>query len=669
MKGRMRAVALRIVACVLALAASSGRAAVPQLERDALLDFYNATNGPHWFVTNNWNGPPGTECTWTQVSCDDAGLHVVGIDLGIDVGYNKGIVGTVPASIRNLTHLNTLDLSYNRLSGPMPELTGWTSLRSLDLSYNAFTGSLPSLTGVPDIERLNFSFNLEIRGPLPSFDGTPNLVEFRAAGPGGLTGTIPPLGALTHLSVFDVAGNFLEGSIPPLSGLSELTYFGVGGNSLSGTLPAIAGLEHLKFFDAAANLLIGTIPPLDHLPSLATFIVHDSELSGPIPALSGLPSLTTFIVNNNALTGSLPALANVLHLADLEAENNQLAGSIGSLPSSLTRFRVAGNRLTGAPPPAPPQVFTGGATLCPNLLTPVANPAWDNATDTVPWYAICNGNHVNFDQFGLTGSWFDPSSSGEGVLLASMPDFSGEGHGFLFGAWFTFPESSSTNGATYEWYTFDGDVDTTMSSATLTLYETSGGSFIAPPIPATHAIGSVTITLRDCRRGTMSWHFDDGRHRDGFENFWRATDNTTCTIDGENQPAGGRSLLSGAWYDPAISGQGLLIDVAPSQNLIFAAWFTFAPDAASGDPAVGQRWYVMSQLYAPPDTMTMRFVDVYQVPAGAFGQGGDAVAERIGGATFTFTSCDTLTLDYGVAFAEVGTLHLQRIGPTPVGCQ
>ena len=669
MNARTNGCASRVVACALALASSSSRAVIPQSERDALLDFYNATNGPHWFLTNNWNGPPGTECTWTQVSCDDAASHVVAIELGIDVGYDKGIVGTVPASIRNLTQLQTLDLSYNRLAGPMPDLAGWTSLRSIDLSYNDFTGSLPSLADLPNLEHADFSFNMEIRGSLPSFDGTPNLVVFRAAGPGGLTGTIPPLDTVPHLSVFDVAGNFLEGSIPPLTGLHELTYFGVGGNWLGGTLPPIAGLQHLEFFDAAANTLMGSIPPLTDLPSLKTFIVHDSGLTGALPALSGVPMLATFIASNNALTGSLPSLAGLPHLDDFEVENNQLVGSVGSLPSSLTRFRIAGNRLTGALPPAPPQLFTGSATVCPNLLTPMPDSAWDLASDTIPWYANCNGNHVNLNQFGLTGSWFDASSNGEGVLLASMPDFSSEGHGFLFGAWFTFPERDSTNGATHEWYTFDGEVDATMPSATLTLYETRGGNFVAPPVPATHAVGSVTITLRDCRRGTMSWHFDDGRHRDGWENFWRVTDNTTCTIDGENQPAGGRSLLSGAWYDPAVSGQGLLIDVVPSENLIFAAWFTFASDGASGDPAVGQRWYVMSQLYSPPDAMTMPFVNLYEVPGGAFAQGGDAEAEQIGSTTFTFTSCDTLVLDYGFYGGQPGTLHLQRIGPTPAGCE
>jgi hypothetical protein len=669
MNVRVQRLAPRFIACVLVMAVSPARAAVPASERDALLDFYAATNGPHWFITNNWGGPAGTECLWTGVTCDDAGAHVVGIALGIDAGYNKGIVGTVPPSIRNLTSLQALDLSFNSLAGPMPTLTGWTSLRSIDLSYNEFTGSLPSLAGLPNLESADFSFNMEIRGGLPTFDDTPNLAVFRAAGPGGLTGTIPPLDALTHLSVFDVAGNFLEGTIPALSGFHELTYFGVGGNWLGGELPSIAGLEHLAFFDAAANTLDGTIPPLDDLPSLATFIVHDSQLSGPLPSLSGAPRLTTFLASNNALSGTLPSLAALSHLDDFEVENNQLSGAIGALPSSLTRFRVAGNRLTGALPPAPPQVFTGSSTVCPNLLTPTPDAAWDNASDTIPWYANCNGNHVNFNQFGLTGSWFDPSSSGEGVLLASMPDFSGDGHGFLFGAWFTFPDRGATNGAAYEWYTFDGEVDPTMSSATLTLHETRGGSFVAPPVPATQAVGSVTITLRDCRRGTMSWHFDDGRHRDGVENFWRVTDNTTCTIDGENAPAGGRSLLSGAWYDPALSGQGLLIDVTPSQNLVFASWFTFAPDGASGDPAVGQRWYVMEQLYSPPDTMTMTDVTIYQVPGGAFGQGGDAAPAPVGAATFTFTSCDTLTMDYGIAGIAPGTLHLQRIGPTPPGCE
>lgn len=41
---------------------------------------------------------------------------------------------------------------------------------------------------------------------------------------------------------------------------------------------------------------------------------------------------------------------------------------------------------------------------------------------------------------------------------------------------------------------------------------------------------------------------------------------------------------SGAWYDPATSGEGFFIQVLPERGTVAVSWYTFAPDG-SGDPA------------------------------------------------------------------------------------
>src|SRR5690606_18831263 len=43
------------------------------------------------------------------------------------------------------------------------------------------------------------------------------------------------------------------------------------------------------------------------------------------------------------------------------------------------------------------------------------------------------------------------------------------------------------------------------------------------------------------------------------------------------------ATASGAWYDPATSGEGLFLQVLPERGEVAVSWYTFAPDG-SGDP-------------------------------------------------------------------------------------
>ena len=72
-------------------------AAIPASERQALLDLYASTNGNGWNDHTNWNGAPGTECTWHGVTCDGGQTTVQDLELA-----NTNLVGTLPATLGNL---------------------------------------------------------------------------------------------------------------------------------------------------------------------------------------------------------------------------------------------------------------------------------------------------------------------------------------------------------------------------------------------------------------------------------------------------------------------------------------------------------------------------------------------------------------------------------------
>ncbi|HUJ15019.1 MAG TPA: hypothetical protein VL284_14630, partial [Thermoanaerobaculia bacterium] len=70
------------VLCLLFLSiAIAAHAAIPDAQRQALIDFYNATHGSSWTNSTGWNGAAGTECTWFGVTCDGSGATVTGLSL------------------------------------------------------------------------------------------------------------------------------------------------------------------------------------------------------------------------------------------------------------------------------------------------------------------------------------------------------------------------------------------------------------------------------------------------------------------------------------------------------------------------------------------------------------------------------------------------------------
>jgi hypothetical protein len=76
---------------------------VSPAERNALVDLYNATNGPHWRRSTNWlQGDPCTD-KWFGVTCGPANA-AVGL---LRLGRNR-LNGTLPSSLGDLQNL--LDL-------------------------------------------------------------------------------------------------------------------------------------------------------------------------------------------------------------------------------------------------------------------------------------------------------------------------------------------------------------------------------------------------------------------------------------------------------------------------------------------------------------------------------------------------------------------------------
>ena len=299
-------------------------------DREVLEVFSRATGGTGWNHQTNWlSAAPLRE--WFGVETDGSG-QVTGLDLS-----RNRLRGTIPPSLGQLSHLQTLSLPFNQLSGTIPpELGGLTALQTLDLRRNQLSGTIPpSLGQLSHLQTLDLALN-------------------------NLSGTIPPeLGGLTALQTLDLYGNQLRGTIPPSLGqLSHLQTLSLPFNRLSGTIPPeLGGLTALQALSLALNQLRGTIPPsLGQLSHLQTLDLALNNLSGTIPPeLGGLTALQTLDLYGNQLRGTIPpSLGQLSHLQTLSLSFNQLSGTIppelGGM-TALQTLNLSGNRLRGTIPP------------------------------------------------------------------------------------------------------------------------------------------------------------------------------------------------------------------------------------------------------------------------------------------------------------------------------
>ena len=191
------------------------------------------------------------------------------------------------------------------------------------------------------------------------------------------------------------------------------------------------------------------------------------------------------------------------------------------------------------------------------------------------------------NQHGLTGSWYEPATSGQGFEVEIFPNLHGAGRGFTQVSWFTF-DTKAGGADGQRWYTLSGEVPSGASNLALTIYRNVGGNFNAGPVTAGQAVGTATLVFSNCTSGQLTYAFTDGTGRAGTIPLTRLTQNMTCVSAGP-APTSADFALSGNWYDPATSGQGLTIEANPASNVLFLAWYTYAPNGAAAGEA-GQRW-------------------------------------------------------------------------------
>lgn len=119
------------------------------IERAALVELYNATNGAEWTNKTGWlsDAPIGE---WYGVTTDKDGRVTM---LQLDI---NNLVGALPEELGIVSELHWLELNGNRLHGEIPsELGSLSNLQYLMLHQNRLIGSIPpELADISNLQTL-----------------------------------------------------------------------------------------------------------------------------------------------------------------------------------------------------------------------------------------------------------------------------------------------------------------------------------------------------------------------------------------------------------------------------------------------------------------------------------------------------------------------------------
>ena len=267
----------------------------------------------------------------------------------------KGLGGTVPSQLGELSMLTDLNLRTNQLSGPIPaELGDLSSLVRLNLHTNQLSGPIPDLGGLTGLEEMYLARNM-LTGPVPAWlNGMTEMRELWLWG-NELSGTIPDLSGMTSLEKLKLAANNLEGGVPGASALpANLRWLIIQENPLGGTIPDLSGMTRMTVLWLHTNGLTGEVPASHLPPNLTSLNLHSNQFSGEIPDLSGLDKLQWLRLQGNQLSGTIPStLGEMESLTRLWLHENMLSGPIPAWIGGLTKLQrlwLSDNMLTGEIP-------------------------------------------------------------------------------------------------------------------------------------------------------------------------------------------------------------------------------------------------------------------------------------------------------------------------------
>ncbi|XBI50327.1 hypothetical protein VPH35_113751 [Triticum aestivum] len=335
-------------------------------------------------------------------------------------------------SLSNLTHVEILDLSYNKFyTNSLKRAWFWNliSLKELYLQDSGLEGAIPSnLANMTSLQVIDFSGN-NLVGLIPNkLDNLCNLTIMRFSGintgssigefmerlpkcawhtlqelsvqGANMTGNLPIwIGNLTGLAVLQASQNMLTGPLPVgVGALRNLKMLDLSYNKFSSVLTEehFAGLLNLEYLDLSYNSLRLAIkhkwvPPfrlkvagfgscqlgpsfpewLRWQSDIDVLVLSNANLDDVIPDWFWVTfSRASFLqASGNKLHGSLPGDLQHISADHIYLGSNKFTGQVPHLPINISRLNLSSNSFTGSLPSELNAPLLGELLLANNQLT------------------------------------------------------------------------------------------------------------------------------------------------------------------------------------------------------------------------------------------------------------------------------------------------------------
>ena len=276
------------------------------MEKQALVELYNATDGDQWKNHSGWLSDDQHVCSWHGISCDNGVMPVSEIRLN-----DHNLSGMIPSSIANFKDLKRLFLGRNQLNGAIPDTIYQTRLHLLWIAGNQLTGSLTNtFCTLSFLQELNVSSN-QLSGNLPTQLGQLSRLKQLNLSQNQFSGSLPDsFQQLSQLSVLDIHSNTFSGSIQILKDLCQLTQLDISNNQFNDKLSNVSlfSLPLLRVMTLSNNEFSGNFPyPLAQNNILLNIDIHDNHLSGNLPQWeSNTYQLNALNIRSNRFNGEIP---------------------------------------------------------------------------------------------------------------------------------------------------------------------------------------------------------------------------------------------------------------------------------------------------------------------------------------------------------------------------
>ncbi len=230
----------------------------------------------------------------------------------------------------------------------------------------------------------------------------------------------------------------------------------------------------------------------------------------------------------------------------------------------------------------------------------------------------------------LQGAWHHPSRPGQGLMFDVREQI-------VRGVWYRRESADSLVGgaSSLVWYRLEGRIEPFAELIQLEIYRDQGGTFAGSSASTAQRIGQATMRLAQC--GSASFEYKMSGLRVGSND--RGAMPLQALLRANGCEAQARDKV-GAWR--AANGEQMMIDINPTNQTVFAGWFSFDPNGLADD-AHAQNWFNLVGTMAENGVASAK---IYRTTGPVFGQFGATTSHAIGTAELQWNDTGDLMVRY-----------------------